>query len=380
MVDPKDHIQTNNAINSRQQTWMDLGLVDATHSTCTAGKAVGAGYGTSKQAKLVIVQIAILDGQEINEAIEKIIDDISTKPDRQKKSVVTMSLTGTPPSTDPARQAVQASTKKHIKTLMDMDVPFFVPAGNDAPTIPNVDTVPATYASDDYPLFVIGSTTVDGRISTFSQTSDEVFLHAPGEGITCLPPAGNQPLQPPNGPFGTSFATPLVAGEVANLLSYDQVPFDTSTGNLVKNLRKYLQDDASWSRTKDSNNKDVPMIWNGVTEKDNPKTQPPTSPPPPPSPALACNGINNVKWMAKDAIASKVSTFCADAAKQGVQDHDSASILRNYDGGTVNDLDLSMDWPSGATFRPSEPDCNEYMKQIITSREIFSSFLIFILI
>jgi hypothetical protein len=98
----------------------------------------------------------------------------------------------------------------------------------------------------------------------------------------------------------------------------------------------------------------------------------PTPPPPPqPSSSLACNGINNVKWMGKDAIASKVSVFCADAAKQGVQDHDSASIFRNYDTGTVNDLDLSMDWPSGSTFRPSEQDCNEYMGQITTSTYLF---------
>jgi len=71
--------------------------------------------------------------------------------------------------------------------------------------------------------------------------------------------------------------------------------------------------------------------------------------------------------MAKDAIATKISVFCADAAKQGVQDHDSGSILRHYDIGTVNDLDLSMDWPSGAAFRPSEPECNQFLGQIITS-------------
>ncbi|TVY18401.1 hypothetical protein LARI1_G003428 [Lachnellula arida] len=91
-----------------------------------------------------------------------------------------------------------------------------------------------------------------------------------------------------------------------------------------------------------------------------------TSPAPPAAaPTLACNGINNVNWMTRDAIASKGSVFCADAAKQGVQDHGSGSIVRSYDTGTVNDLDLSMDWPLGAVFRPSEPDCNEYIRQIM---------------
>ena len=61
-------------------------------------------------------------------------------------------------------------------------------------------------------------------------------------------------------------ATPLVAGVLANFLSYDPVPFNTDDGKVAANAKKYLQEVASWERQKG-----VKVIWNGVTEKENPK-------------------------------------------------------------------------------------------------------------
>ncbi|TVY78560.1 Subtilisin-like protease [Lachnellula suecica] len=363
MASPADHLQTFLAIKRGWKPFQDQGLVDPNHSTCSAGKAVGMNYGAAKHAKLVVVQLGQLSGPELNTALVKIIDDISAKPERQKRSVVTMSLGGTIPRSN---YIVQGMTKNLIKKLMDMDVPFFVPAGNfGAIGHPKVDAIPAVWASDDYPLLTIGSTTFDGKRSSFSQTGDQVFLYAAGEGISCMPRSGTQPA---TNLWGTSFSCPLVAGQVANMLSYDQVPFDTSDGKLVENLRDFLKEDAgSWSRRKDTDGKDLRMIWNGVTESNNPKipTQPPSPPPQPPIPSLVCTGINNVKWMAADAIASKIPGFCADAAKQGVQDHDSGAVTRSYDGGTANDLSTSIEWPSGDSFRVSETDCNTYMEKIL---------------
>lgn len=43
-------------------------------------------------------------------------------------------------------------------------------------------------------------------------------------------------------------ATPLVPGVLANLLVYDEVPSDTSTGHVAANAKKSLQDMASWTR------------------------------------------------------------------------------------------------------------------------------------
>ena len=61
-------------------------------------------------------------------------------------------------------------------------------------------------------------------------------------------------------------AAPLVAGVLANFLVYDKVPFDTSDGKVAANAKKYLQDTANWARQPG-----VKVIWNGVTEANNPK-------------------------------------------------------------------------------------------------------------
>lgn len=72
----------------------------------------------------------------------------------------------------------------------------------------------------------------------------------------------------------TSYSIGIVTGEVANLLGRDIVPFNTSDGNLVKNLRDYLRlDSGSWSRYPDTR-----VIWNRVTEEKNPRIQQPPQP------------------------------------------------------------------------------------------------------
>ncbi|KAH8650665.1 hypothetical protein BGZ60DRAFT_437001 [Tricladium varicosporioides] len=82
--------------------------------------------------------------------------------------------------------------------------------------------------------------------------------------ITCILREGNVLATDKQ---GTSFTAAVVAGEAANLPSYDTVPFDTSDGNLLKNMRNYQRTDAAgWARTPN-----ICMIWNEVTEKDNPK-------------------------------------------------------------------------------------------------------------
>lgn len=307
---------------------------------------------------------------EVNEVLVKIKDDITSKPNRNKKSVINMSFEGPPHDPD---DEDEKSLQRIILKLMNADVPMFCAAGNEADPDQGdnleVNSIPGVFEGTDYPLMVIGSTNFDGKQSKWSQGGDHVSLHAPGEGITSMPASGSTPLTDED---GTSLATPLVSGQVANLLSYDAVPFDTSNGNLVKNMRDYFKTNptASWERIPGTH-----VLWNGVTEKDNPKieAQPPApvSAPSPSSPSLPCNGINNNKWMARDALLNKVSASCADAAKQGMQDYNSGSIARSYDIGTINDLALSMEWPSGAAFQPLEADCNNYMTQIIDRMSFF---------
>jgi hypothetical protein len=102
-------------------------------------------------------------------------------------------------------------------------------------------------------------------------------------------------------------------------------------GNLAKNLRDYPQTDAaSWARTPNTR-----VIWNGVTEKDNPSVVPPASIQQTPTPQLTCNGLASKKYVERDGLADHIQKeFCPDAVKQGGPDKDSGSIVRRYNHAT----------------------------------------------
>jgi len=86
------------------------------------------------------------------------------------------------------------------------------------------------------------------------------------------------------------------------------------------------------------------------------------------TPVKTCNGINNKKWIALDNPNDKMDTYCADAAKQGVQDKESGSLVRTYNAGTPDELTLSMDWPPGLSFKLLESDCKNYMSSVMDSK------------
>jgi hypothetical protein len=165
---------------------------------------------------------------------------------------------------------------------------------------------------------------------------------------------------------GTSFATTIVAGEAADLLSYEIVPFDTSDGNLVKNLRDYLQTNAaSWARTPN-----IRVIWNGVTEKDNPTVVPhatiqqTTITTPTPTSQLTCNGLASKNYIERDGLPNLIKQeFCPDAVKQGGPDKDSGSIVRLYNQGTPDEVSITIDSSSGNPI-PNESDCETHLLTI----------------
>lgn len=85
------------------------------------------------------------------------------------------------------------------------------------------------------------------------------------------------------------------------------------------------------------------------------------------TPKLTCNGVDNTKWMGRDALNNVIPTYCEDAEHQGVQDKDSGSLVRSYNGGGPDAVTLSMDWPSGANFKPNKNDCIGYMTTVMDS-------------
>jgi hypothetical protein len=238
------------------------GSIPGNHATCTASKALGAQFGISKRSTLIVVKLADSSLLEFFCGLTEIIEDLAAHPERRKRSVVTVSLSGPTFDTDEPYNFVHSAL---VSSIILLDVPVVVSAGNDGnkPGRSRVDTVPAMFAGETLPLIVVGATNSDGTLWLGSQTGPQVTLNAIGEDVGCAPPPQVDKWS------GTSFASAMVAGEIANLLSYDTVPFDTSDGNLVMNLRNYLGSDAaSWERTPG-----IRMLWNGVTEANNPPSQ-----------------------------------------------------------------------------------------------------------
>ena len=104
-----------------------------------------------------------------------------------------------------------------------------------------------------------------------------------------------------------------------------------------------------------------------VSKRQDPCSSPDPSPTPVATPQLTCNGVDTTNWMGRDALNNVIGTFCADAEAQGVQDKDSGSLQRSYNGGGPDEVSLSMDWPSGADFKPKKDDCVDYMSTVMDS-------------
>ncbi|KAK6063014.1 Subtilisin-like protease 3 [Seiridium cupressi] len=310
---------------------------EGSHSTCTAIKAVGATYGSSKNAKLVVIKMAANLLSELLDAINEVANDIYHKPDRKKKSVVTISLS----SGIPAGTLNERKLKGYLKDLFDFDVPVVVASGNDAEEEghSNVDEIPAIWAEDEFPLIVVGSVNAAGARSTFSQGGTHLTVHAPGEDTTCLYKAGNT-LKTGS---GTSFATPLTAGQIANLPSYDDPPFDMSDGKVVANVRNYVASDQfGWVRDK------VLAVWNGVDEAHNPP--------------VVSSGDSSGRDELKRIIDKE---FCPTAVEQKTLDSGSAAIMRSYNSGKMDAVAVAIEWLPNIQFEPNPDDCHKYLLQEI---------------
>jgi len=83
------------------------------------------------------------------------------------------------------------------------------------------------------------------------------------------------------------------------------------------------------------------------------------------TPKLSCTGVDNTKWMGRDALNNAIPIFCDDAEKQGVQDKNSRSLVRSYNGNGPDAVTLSMDWPTGANFKPKKSDCIGFMTTVM---------------
>ena len=137
------------------------------------------------------------------------------------------------------------------------------------------------------------------------------------------------------------------------------MPFDTSTGNLVKNLRAFLQtDQASWAREPG-----IRVLWNQVTEADNPKQQQQLAP----AEQKTCRGLGSSKYVAREVLRHIIENkFCPDAVAQGTLDKDSGSIMRRYNEKTMEEAIIAIDYRPGLDFKLNQSDCVRYLLGDIT--------------
>ncbi|KAF5024502.1 hypothetical protein F66182_3442 [Fusarium sp. NRRL 66182] len=359
----EQHLLTQAAIDNNDEPWVDddndydsdndgHGDDDENHNeshgTCGAGKALGTQFGSSKGATLVVVRLHELVSTELYQALGLIITNIDQNPERRKKSVVTMSVTFGNDWDDDDIQKI----KSRFEELFARDVPFVTIADNiySEKDSKEVDAYPSVMEGPDLPLIVVGSVNRAGEMSEFSKAGPHVNIWAVGEEVLCLPKEeGRKPMLVD----GTSYAfsaAPLVAGEIANILSYETVPFDTSDGNLVKNLKAYLlSDKGSWERVPG-----IRVLWNGVTEEYNPREK------------VVCSGLERNLYVERDDVKGIIENdFCPVVLGQHVSQQHSSPISRIYNQDTPNMVTLSVDFGAGLSIKQSKEDCIKYLMMVV---------------
>ncbi|KAF5716253.1 peptidase S8 S53 domain-containing protein [Fusarium globosum] len=325
------------------------------HGTCGAGKALGTRFGVSKKATLIVVRMHEVTSEEFQAALELILADLEDHPERQKKSVVTMSLTL---GQDWEEDDNLPDFTELFQKLFAMDVPLVCISGNieEGFEEPEVDEYPPLMEGPDLPLIVVGSVDSTGNRSEFSKGGPHVTLHAVGDPIECLPRDSKDPVERAGTSYGmpidiiksflkltqASTAAPQVAGEIANLLSYEKVPFDTSDGNLVKNLKTYLQSDAaSWERYPGSR-----VLWNGVREENNPRE------------TVKCNGLETDRYVEQEEVKHLIEDeFCPEVGSSRGLRRQGSALSRTYNIDTPNKVTLSVSLDQGH----SVTDCVKYL-------------------
>ena len=184
------------------------------HGTCVASKAAGRRNGVTKNTRLVMLKASsrLVDD---NWAFAAALDDI-IEHNRQGKSVVLYPRTSIKQhGGDVKLEANWKSIRELIKDIFAQDVVVVTCAGGDATSRSSaVNTVPAQWSADDFPLVVAGAVTPVGDFAKFSRGRDNPgeIVWAPGDKVWCtrgefLPDHG-YPLE--RKASGTSFSAAMV--------------------------------------------------------------------------------------------------------------------------------------------------------------------------
>lgn len=154
-------------------------------------KALGAANGVyknsisvrQKNSKVVVVKIdPHLDVGEVLSGFSAVRTDIANNRGVNPAVVVFAINSG------PNYIEIQhAATKSVIQQIFNLGGVVVVSSGNKALTQgrQDVDSVPASWEANDFPLIVVGATNNAGAVAPFSQGETHVTVWAPGNPVQC---------------------------------------------------------------------------------------------------------------------------------------------------------------------------------------------------
>ncbi|MFD2443836.1 S8 family peptidase [Bacillus sp. CGMCC 1.16607] len=163
--------------------------------------------GVAPKVSLLVLKVVTKNGRGDNKwSIQAIEYAIRWRgPNQQRVRVISMSLGG--PDNDP-------KLHQAVKKAVTNNIVFVCAAGNKVTSISrNQSLYPGSYKE----VIKVGSINLQGEISSFTNTSPEIDIFAPGENILSTYLNSGYAVM-----SGTSMATPYVSGAIALLIQYKE--------------------------------------------------------------------------------------------------------------------------------------------------------------
>lgn len=159
------------------------------HGSCVASLAAGVKHGVSKESELIVLKSS-QDRRDTLWAFTRARDLVAKSYPARNTSVILFTAAA---PLGKGNESYWIRVKELIQQLFDNDAVVVVPAGNYAfwnqtkrgKEKQQIDTIPAAWASPDFPLIVAGAVDSTRTAAKFTQGPNGVTAHAPGVDVSC---------------------------------------------------------------------------------------------------------------------------------------------------------------------------------------------------